>query len=329
MLPLKQLVTVMRGGGLVCLLRVWIMGIRWRKQLLQSAVGLFLGVNAIAALVAYPLTHLKPPGRSGFGIAKPQNSRWPDELGLNYTTQRIPLNQTDWLETWFIPTQKTIASGTALLFPGNMGTKGSHLLGAAQGFSRLGYDSLLVDFRGVGGSSGQTMTIGMREARDVAATFHYAQKQLKSPIVLYGVSMGSAAVLRAVSVENINPDAIMLELPFARLVDTVKSRLRQRNIPAFPAAELLVFWGGLQHGFNGLAHNPITYARDITCPVWLHHGKQDKWTSLAEIKALFENFPGAKTLVVSPNSGHHQLVGVDRQRWDNHVKLFLASIDPR
>jgi hypothetical protein len=46
--------------------------------------------------------------------------------------------------------------------------------------------------------------------------------------------MGSAAILRAISVNKIKPDAVILELPFARLVNTIRSRLRCHNIPAFP-----------------------------------------------------------------------------------------------
>jgi hypothetical protein len=42
----------------------------------------------------------------------------------------------------------------------------------------------------------------------------------------------------------------------------------------FPA-ELLVFWGGRQFGFNGFAHNPIRYAQALRCPALFQHGSKD------------------------------------------------------
>jgi pimeloyl-ACP methyl ester carboxylesterase len=297
------------------------------KPIYRLAFIAFIALNVITYTLAYGMTHVRPPGYIGLGVPKPQNERLPTDIGLSYVTHRIPINQSEWLESWFIPTQQAPSKGTILLFPGNLGTKGSQLVSPAQSFSALGYDTLLVDFRGVGGSSGNMVTFGMREAEDVATAVSYA-RQLKpeSAIILYGVSMGSAAILRAISVEKVKPNGVILELPFARLVDAVRSRLQDKKIPPFPTAELLVFWGGLQHGFNGLSHNPANYAKAVQCPALVLHGERDKWTSVTEIEKVFQNLQGAKKLVISPQAGHHQLIGVDRQLWENRVAQFLELI---
>jgi alpha-beta hydrolase superfamily lysophospholipase len=61
----------------------------------------------------------------------------------------------------------------------------------------------------------------MREAEDVAAAFVYARESWPGqPIVLYGVSMGSAAILRAVAVEGVRPAGLILEGAFDRLLTT-------------------------------------------------------------------------------------------------------------
>jgi uncharacterized protein len=39
--------------------------------------------------------------------------------------------------------------------------------------------------------------------------------------------------------------------------------VRALHIPPFPLAELIIFWGGVQHGFNAFAHNPVTYAAQV------------------------------------------------------------------
>jgi uncharacterized protein len=191
----------------------------------------------------------------------------------------------------------------------------------------LGYDTFLVDFRGVGGSSGNTTTVGIKEAKDVAIAFNYAQKsKFKYPLILYGISMGSVAVIKAVAQDNIQPQAIILELPFARFLDTVRSRLRQVNIPTFPVAELIVFWGNIQHQINGFSHNPVNYANGVKCPTLLLHGKLDKWTTVAEIEEIASNLRFSKQVVIFPKAGHAILVNADKKLWYQSVSNFLELI---
>jgi uncharacterized protein len=325
--PLKQIVALLGGGGLACFLLAWILQIRWQKQIVRVVLIAVFGINAIAYLGAYSLTHFNTPGHLGLALPRPSNSKLPSDLGLEYVVQRIPVNRTEWLETWFIPAPSSASKGTVLLFPGNGGSKGKQLLPPARVFHDLNYDTLLVDFRGVGGSSGNTTTLGMREAKDVALAVNYArQSNLKHPIALYGVSMGTAAILKAIATENVKPDAIMLELPFARLVNAVKTRLHKVNIPPFPTAELIVFWGSIQHGFNGFSHNPVTYARQVNCPTLIFHGQQDKWIDGAEIDELFQNLQSSKQLVLFPSAGHQLLVTVERDRWIESADRFLGRI---
>ncbi|MEM8779958.1 MAG: alpha/beta fold hydrolase [Cyanobacteria bacterium P01_G01_bin.49] len=307
-------------------LKIIKLGKKTRKRLFGVVMAVFLLLNVFSYAGAYLMTHFSSSGR-GLGMPRPTSSQLPTDIGLEYVTQRIPVSQNEWLETWFIPTRTSRSSGTVLLFPGNAGSKAKQLLAPTQVFHGLGYDTLLIDFRGVGGSSGNTTTLGVREAKDVALAVSYAQRSnLKRPFVLYGVSMGSTAIVRAIAQENVDPDAVILELPFARLLDAVRSRLKAISFPRFPIAELVVFWGSIQHGFNGFAHNPVTYANQVKCPTLLLHGKLDKWTTMAEINQIFQNLQGFKELVIFPNTGHSLLVTVDKDYWKRSVDQFLKAI---
>ncbi|WP_425214511.1 alpha/beta hydrolase [Tumidithrix helvetica] len=273
------------------------------------------------------MTHSRSPQQFGLGLPKDTSSKLPIDMGLAYSTQRLPISKTEWLETWLISVQNSASNGTILMFPGKSSSKSSQLLAPAHAFHNLNYDTLLVDFRGVGGSSGNTNTLGIREAQDVALAMSYAQNsKLKRPLILYGISMGSAAILRAVAIEKVNPDAIIIELPFARLLDSVRSRLRAMWLPPFPMAELIVFWGGVQHGVNGFTHNPETYASQVKSPTLLMHGKLDPWTSLEEINQILKNLPSSKQLLIFPNTGHSLLVTVDKEYWQQNVDRFLKRI---
>ena len=298
-----------------------------RKRLYQLLLAVFLVLNILSYIGAYSLTHFSTPGHLGLGFPRPTSSKLPTNVGLEYTTQRIPINQAEWLETWFIPVQHSPSQGTVLLFPGNAGSKAKQLLAPAQVFHTLGYDALLVDFRGVGGSSGDTTTLGAREASDVAVAMNHAQRlNFKRPIALYGVSMGTAAILKAIAQKGIQPDAIILELPFSRLLDAVRSRLKAFHVPTFPVSELLVFWGSVQHQFNGFTHNPVTYASQVKCPTLLLQGERDRWTSVAEVNQILQNLHGFKKLVFFPTAGHDLLVTADKKLWEQSVDQFLKEV---
>ncbi|MCT7985500.1 lysophospholipase [Laspinema sp. A4] len=303
---------------------------RWQNRL--GAV-LVLGVillNVSTYLLAYQMTHVRVSGEPELGMLKPSNSQTPSDRGLAYTTHRIPISQTAWLEAWLIPPNLPNSKGTVLLFPGNLGTKGSQLLGPAETFSSLGYDSVLIDFQGVGGSSGNTITVGIKEAEDVVTSLEYVQSlNLPSPLILYGISMGTAAILRAISKYDIQPDAIILELPFSHLLNAIKVRFNYHKIPSFLIAELVVFWAGVQQGINGFTHNPIEFAKDVKCPALVIHGEQDKWTTVEEIQDLYENLQGPKQIVISPEAGHNSLIGVNRNLWNSSINQFFDSLDYR
>jgi alpha-beta hydrolase superfamily lysophospholipase len=299
-----------------------------KKCLCRSALVAFLILNILSYAGAYTLTHFNSPGHWGLGLPRPTSSKLPTDVGLEYTTQRLPIDRTEWLETWFVPVRDSASKGTILMFPGKGGSKAKQLLPPTKVFHALGYDALLVDFRGVGGSSGNTNTVGVREAKDVALAMNYARNsQLQRPFVLYGVSMGSAAILKAVADKAVNPDGIIIELPFARLLDALRSRLRAISLPTFPLAELLVFWGGIQHGFNGFAHNPVTYASQVRSPTLILHGKLDRWTTMAEINQIFDNLPEPKQLAIFPRTGHSLLVTADKPYWEQSVSQFLKEIE--
>ena len=305
---------------------------RWRRRLCWGCAILLVSLNVPAYLLSYHMTHVRLPGQIGIGVPRPSHLKTPSDRGIFYATRTISMGQSRWIETWEIPTQALEPRGTVLLFPGNLGTKSSQLISPAQSFADLGFNTVLVDFQGVGGSSGNTVTLGIKESEDVVTVFNdiknrnAVQGTENSPVVLYGVSMGTAAILRAIATDDITPDAIILELPFVRLLDAIKSRLRHHNIPTNPTAPLMIFWAGIQHGINGFSHNPINYAKAVNCPSLVIHGAQDKWTPVNDIETLVNNIPAAKQLVISADAGHHQLIGVDRFLWDESISHFLNTI---
>jgi alpha-beta hydrolase superfamily lysophospholipase len=315
-----------------------------RRLAFLALVG-FVALNGLAWIQARAATHFVPDGQpleqlltlplparlwtlaSGVKIPRPRNRQTPHDHNLPYETRQISLPNGEALEGWFVPHPQS--RGVIVMFTGYAGVKDGLLTPAATVF-QLGWSSFLVDFRGAGGSSGNDTTLGMREAEDVAAAFAYAGEIWPGqPIVLYGVSMGSAAILRAVAVEGVRPAGLILEGSFDRLLTTTRHRFHAVGAPASPAAELLLFWGSVQLGYNGFGHNPADYAASVECPTLLMHGEHDAWVTPAETRAIFERLRGPRQIVQIPGVGHEMpFVYHEPGLWRESVAQLLAQVTP-
>ena len=130
----------------------------------------------------------------GVSVPKPINAIDPSHIGLRFETVRFGGATGSELEGWFIPREH---AKSCVLFAHGYGACKASLLHEASAIKRLGYSALLVDFHGSGGSEGRVTSLGVREADDVAdAVAFVTRKSPTSPLILYGQSMGSAAVLR-------------------------------------------------------------------------------------------------------------------------------------
>jgi alpha-beta hydrolase superfamily lysophospholipase len=108
---------------------------------------------------------------------------------------------------------------------------------------------------------------------------------------------------------------------------TVSARFNNMNVPAFPMANLLVFWGGVQNGFCAFGHNPSEYAQKINCPTLLMYGKKDTNVSMEETQNIFQNLSGKKKLIIYPNAGHENYLTKYKTEWTKDVTEFLKELD--
>ncbi len=258
----------------------------------------------------------------GVNIPKPINDSTPDDLGLAYETHYFKVDDDIELEAWYMPHPQS--KGTVLMFHGYAVSKSS-LLPEALAFNEMGYTTLLVDFRGSGGSNQSETSIGFFEANDVVAAVEYAQLRWPdNDLILYGQSMGGVAILRAIAEHEVKPDRIIVEAVFDRMLSTVENRFTSMGIPSFPGAQILVFWGGFINGHSGFRHNPVEYASKVLCPVLMLHGTYDERATLQQAQAVFEEVNGEKYFESFMDIGHESYLSVNPDQWKNIVEQFLA-----
>jgi alpha-beta hydrolase superfamily lysophospholipase len=258
----------------------------------------------------------------GVQMARPRSDTTPAEGGLAFETHAVPGEAGD-LAAWFVPHDQP--RGVVLIFHGFRNCK-ANMLPEAKAFHEMGYACFLVDFRGCGDSAGDATTVGYREADDVASAVGYVRKHWPGqPVVLFGRSMGAAAILRAVGMLEVEADALVLECPFDRMLTAVRVRCRLVSGISSPLAEALVFWGGILHGFNAFAHNPADYARNVRCPVLLMHGALDPRVSEKDMQAIHDALAGKKALCSFAGVGHESYVNRRPAPWREQVETFLAN----
>lgn len=319
---------------------VYFYSMKFLKRFLRLLLVLFVLLNVIAIFHAWKFTHFyaagtfvnkhQQPEQMGvwekakmvlFGVrlSKAVIRHTPD---LPYDTVHLTTENGLRLEGWWIPALS--AKGTVVLFHGYGGSKEGPIPEAAY-FHSLGYNTLLMDFRAHGNSEGSLCTIGHNEAEDVKLAYNFAQQKGKH-IILWGASMGAAAILRAVPTYHLQPDKVILECPFATLNDAVKGRMRAVSLPPVPLSHILTFWGGVENGFWGFSFNPADYAKGITMPALVCWGAHDNRVMRHETNSVYSHLATKeKELVIFERSGHQSFCRNEGKKWKQYVSAFLQK----
>lgn len=295
----------------------------------------FVVMNIVAYIHAYQFTHFseesvartKDPTQltvvdkvkvlfMGIDNPRPQHQSNPDK-----PFETFFVSSSGKLECWRINAPKAV--GTMIMFHGYAGEKSS-LLERAEKFRAMGFNTVLVDFLGSGGSEGNSTTVGFDEALQVKDCYETISKTDRQ-IFLFGTSMGAAAILKAMDDYQLSAKAIVLECPFGSLYETVSARFKMMHVPSFPMSTLLTFWGGIQHGYWAFGHNPGEYAKSISTPTLILYGEQDERVTLSESKEIFNNMQGDKKLITYPNAGHNVFIPDNQSHWENDVTQFLQA----
>lgn len=310
------------------------------KKTLKVFVVIFILLNIVCAFQAYKLTHFY----DGIGeIKKPEQMAFSEKtsaafFGVKFHKQEsidtfsiphqsINIKTTDGynLSAWYATDTAIKTKGTVILFHGHGGNKNGVIKEAIE-FNKMNYNVLLVDFRAHGNSTGNICTIGYNESKDVKAAYNYASSMGEKNIILYGISLGAAAIIKAVATDSIKPNKLVLEMPFGTLYKAVKGRLKVMNLPQEPFATLLTFWGGIQQGFWAFNMQPQQYAKSVHCPVLFQWGVNDARVTKEETETIFNNFATTqKTLVTYENSAHQSLCRNQNQKWCRSIYKFLTN----
>lgn len=195
--------------------------------------------------------------------------------------------------------------GAAVLVHGfSAGKDEPSVVAVADRLAALGFDVVGYDGRGHGGSGGRC-TLGDRERHDVAAAVEAARTR-SSRVVLVGASMGAIAVLRHAAADPAVSGVVTVSSPARwRLPRTARSLLAAGLTQTRPGR-----WLAARHLDVRLAKGwsrpepPVALAAQLSVPLAVVHGAQDRFIPLAEGRVLAQAAGGPCRLVVVPGMGH-------------------------
>ncbi|WP_436514619.1 alpha/beta hydrolase [Ekhidna sp. To15] len=156
-------------------------------------------------------------------------------------------------------------------------------------FTRLGFDVVMVDYRGFGKS------IGLRRSeKDIKHDMQRVYEILKSRvderyITIYGRSMGSGFATKLAS--NNNPRMLILESPYYSM-----TKMAKRYIPFMPASLILKY-----------PLRTYKWIKYVGCPIKIIHGTKDKLIPYKSSLALSNINPKVTRLYSVIGAGHNDL----------------------
>ena len=155
-------------------------------------------------------------------------------------------------------------------------------------FTRLGYDVLMVDYRGFGKSTGRRTQKAIK--RDMQVIYNRIREKVPEKyIILYGRSLGSGFAAKLASMNN--PRMLILDAPYYSL-----SRVAKKFIPFMPLSLLIKF-----------PMPTYKWLRYVNCPIHIIHGTDDRLIPYKTSVKLSKIKPGITTLHTVIGGGHKNL----------------------
>ena len=226
------------------------------------------------------------------------------------------------LRGWVLPGER--GAGAIVLMHGIRGSR-SQMLSRARFLRAAGYSVLLFDFQAHGESAGEHITAGYLESRDARAAVEFARASFPGErIGVLGVSMGGAAALLASP--PVDAEALVLEMVYPTVEQAIDNRLTMRlGAWAGVLSPLLTAQLRLRLGVGADDLRPVDHVGRIAAPKLFIAGAEDRHTTLAESKSLFDAAAGPKEFWAAEGARHEDLHALRPQEYERRVLAFFAK----
>ena len=199
--------------------------------------------------------------------------------------------------------------GTILMLHGVL-DRSAVMIPAARGLADLGYRAVLVDLRGRGRSSGEFMTFGLQEAKDLTQVIDAVEQKglLAGNLGVYGISYGATTSIHLAAADR-RVRAVVAVEPFSTAREEVPHFARV----VAPGLGLLISERTYQDSLDEagqIAHydpdeaDAVKAIQRTSAQVLLIHGRNDWVVPHEQSERLHAAAPRHSELVLVPYLGH-------------------------
>ncbi|MFB3077132.1 MAG: alpha/beta hydrolase, partial [Lysobacterales bacterium] len=229
----------------------------------------------------------------------------PGDIGLEYEDVYLTTLDDERLHGWYVPA--TISRGVIVFFHGNAGNI-SHRLDSIGIFHQLGLDTLIIDYRGYGQSTGKTNEQGTYLDAQAAWSYLVDERGIAADqIIIFGRSLGGAvgAWLGA----QHTPAAVIIESSFSSGVD-----MARRLYPFLPVRLI-----------TRLRYPVAEYASHLDCPVLVVHSRDDEIIPFAMGQSIYAAVKQRKSFL-ELRGDHNNGIFISRQDYLRGLDGFIESV---
>jgi hypothetical protein len=230
----------------------------------------------------------------------------PAQWGLHAEDVRLTSSDGETLQAWWIP--HTAESPALLFLHGNAGNREDRLP-MLKGLHEAGLSTLILDYRGYGGSTGTPAEQGL--IRDGLAAYDWlAAQRPGKPVLLFGESLGGGVAAQ-----------VALQRPAAGLI------LASTFTSVPELAERLFPVPGIRHIVRTQLDTRAAL-RTLKLPLLIIHGQRDEIVPFDMGETLFREAASADKTFHAVPDGHHNdsyfLAGEEYWKW---IGEFAARIE--
>ncbi len=232
----------------------------------------------------------------------------PADFGVPFEQHVIRTPDHQEVVGWHLRPPDPVAS--VIYFHGNSGNLGLYneifVL-----FYRHGLQTLAIDYRGYGMSTGSPTERGLQ--RDALSSIDFFNQRLATnglPVIYWGRSLGGSVAAFAASRKK--PEGLILESTFA------SKRSLLKNYPTYRPFLL----------FSRCRLNTVGHLRGHDYPVLVIHGDRDKTVPIEQGRHLYQRLPGPKAFFEVAGADHINIHRMEGAGYMDRVLEFAREVRP-
>jgi len=228
----------------------------------------------------------------------------PQTYGLKFDPVDIRTADGETLSAWWVPAEEP--RGTMLFFHGNAGNI-SHRLDYLQLFNRMRFNTLIVDYRGYGKSTGSPSEEGTYRDAEAAWDYLRAVRSVQAQnLVIAGESLGGGVASWLAA--RVGPRAVVLISTFTSATDLGAQ----------------IYWFLPVRLISRLGYDNTENLKRIKAPVFIAHSRDDDVIPYSHGKKLFEGASEPKAFL-EMRGGHNDGFIFSRPEWGAQLAAFLEK----